>query len=556
MEQFRVRTRRELVQDLLTGCVIGLLSIPLSMGYAQVAGLPARCGLYGSLFTVLAFGLASGSPRYVFCVDAAPAALAGMLLPTLGIAAGSAEAASFLPVFTLMTACWLFLFWLLRGGNYAKFISEPVLGGCVTGIACIVMLGILPRLFGGEAATGRAPALLGHLFGELGRFHLLSFVLGSATVVLVLALRDRTRMSVSVVIMAAAIPAGMVLDWEGLGVRVVEPFPGGLPRPSGFDFSWLARHTEAIVVDSLAVALVIAAETLVSCRALAREYGEETDGQREMLAYAGANLVAALFGSSPAIGSISRTRLANLRGVRSQWMSVSACLTLALFLLIGTPLLRCLPVPVMTGIVVASLISIMEFGMAGRLWVLERSEFFIFAGAFAAELIGLAEGVLAGLVLSFVSFTMRSSRQPRYFLGVLRGEEGFHDLAQHPGARPIARTVLYQFNGALFFANAEDMEHDILDALREDTALVVVMGISSVDMFAAERLLDLYRLLKRRGIRLYLCGHVGVVREQLISYGAKEMIREGAVRRRLTQALAAGGIVPPYELGTREKAKK
>ena len=128
-------------------------------------------------------------------------------------------------------------------------------------------------------------------------------------------------------------------------------------------------------------------------------------------------------------------------------------------------------------------------------------------------------------------------------------------MAEYSHARPIACTVLYQFGGALFFGNIEELEHDILGALQEDTGLVVVTGVSSVDMFAAERLLYLYRRLKNRGVRFYISGHAAVVREQLIAYGAKEMIRDGAVRRRLTQALAAGGVTPPYELGSREKAK-
>ena len=428
-----------------------------------------------------------------------------------------------------------------------------MLGGCVSGIACIVLLGRLPTLFGGSAASGRAPALLTHLLGEMSAFHPLSCLLGAGTLAVILLGRRWTRLSLSVIMMTAAVLSDYLLHWEALGVAVVGPLPAGLPSIARFDFSLLGSHAESFLVDSLAVALVIAAETLVSTREVARHYEEAVDGQKELLAYTLANLAAAFLGSSPASGSISRTVRVNRRQVSSQWMSVSACAATALVLLFGTPLLAHLPVPVLTGIVIASLITMLEFPMSLRLWRLERSEFFIFTAAFGAELIGLAEGVIVGVLLSFASFTMRASSEPSYFLGVLRDEEGFHDLAQTPHARPIAQTVLYQFTGPMFFANAEDFERDILGALREDTRLVVVTGVSSLDMFAAERLLQFYRRLKTRGIHFYLSGHAGVVREQLVSYGAKELIRDGAVRQRLTQALAAGGVVPPYPLGNREK---
>ena len=50
------------------------VSIPISMGYAQIAGLPAVYGLYGSVFPIVLFALFSTSPQFVFGVDAAPAA--------------------------------------------------------------------------------------------------------------------------------------------------------------------------------------------------------------------------------------------------------------------------------------------------------------------------------------------------------------------------------------------------------------------------------------------------------------------------------------------------
>ena len=48
-------TIKDVPRDIFTGIIIALVSIPISMGYAQVSGLPAVCGLYGSIFTVLIF---------------------------------------------------------------------------------------------------------------------------------------------------------------------------------------------------------------------------------------------------------------------------------------------------------------------------------------------------------------------------------------------------------------------------------------------------------------------------------------------------------------------
>ena len=69
-------------KDIAAGIMIAAVSIPISMGYAQIAGLPAVYGLYGSVFPIIIFGLFSTSPQFIFGVDAAPAALIGSALLT------------------------------------------------------------------------------------------------------------------------------------------------------------------------------------------------------------------------------------------------------------------------------------------------------------------------------------------------------------------------------------------------------------------------------------------------------------------------------------------
>ena len=56
---------KNLPKDLLAGIIIMAVSIPISMGYAQIAGLPAVYGLYGSVFPIILFALLSTSPQFI-----------------------------------------------------------------------------------------------------------------------------------------------------------------------------------------------------------------------------------------------------------------------------------------------------------------------------------------------------------------------------------------------------------------------------------------------------------------------------------------------------------
>ena len=122
------------------GVIVALVSIPISMGYSQLAGLPMIYGLYGSLFPILVFGLFTSSKNYVFGVDAAPAALVGGILAKLSVENSSAAAMEIVPMITLMTACWLIILYILRAGKIVRYISQPVVGGFVTGICVEIIL--------------------------------------------------------------------------------------------------------------------------------------------------------------------------------------------------------------------------------------------------------------------------------------------------------------------------------------------------------------------------------------------------------------------------------
>ena len=102
------------------------------MGYAQLAGLPPVYGLYGSLVPILLFAMLSTTREFIFGVDAAPAAMIGTVLASLGVTPGGAEAMRIVPVLTLYVALWLAVFALVHADKAVDYISEPVMGGFIS----------------------------------------------------------------------------------------------------------------------------------------------------------------------------------------------------------------------------------------------------------------------------------------------------------------------------------------------------------------------------------------------------------------------------------------
>ena len=300
--------KKNLPKDICAGIIIMAVSIPISMGYAQIAGLPAVYGLYGSVFPILLFALFSTSPQFIFGVDAAPAALIGGALIDLHIESGSEAALKVVPVLTLFVAVWLLAFYLMKAGKLVNYISAPVMGGFITGICTTIILMQVPKLFGGTAGTGELLELAGHIGNTLGQIHIPSLIMGVIALVILLAAKKLVpKFPMAVVLMAVGALMTKFLPVREWGIQTLSAVQTGLPRWKAVDLS--AVPLKDAITISLSVAVVIMAETLLAENNFAQKNRYRINDNQELLAFSLGNFAAALTGCCPINGSVSRTAM-------------------------------------------------------------------------------------------------------------------------------------------------------------------------------------------------------------------------------------------------------
>ncbi len=557
--------KKNLPKDILAGLIIMAVSIPISMGYSQIAGLPAVYGLYGSVFPILIFGLLSTSKQFIFGVDAAPAALIGAAILSMGIAPQSEEAIRVVPLLTFFVAFWLLVFAVLKAGKFVNYISEPVMGGFITGICSTIILMQIPKLMGGTSGTGELLELLKHLYDTIKVINIPSLIMGAAALTILLLMKKIwAKFPTAVVLMALGAIMTLVLPVREWGIPTLSSVEPGLPSWSIPDFTVLypkfddAGHIidsgitlSDVLVVSLSVAVVIMAETLLAENSFALKNGYKTDDNREIMAFSMGNFLAAFTGCCPINGSVSRTAMSEQYQGKTQLTGIVAGLSMIVVLLFATGFIGYLPVPVLTAIVISALIGATEFHVAARLWKISRTEFFIFMGAFLGVLLlGTINGVLIGILLSFAEMIIRSANPARSFLGIQPGHRHFHEMRKNSSLFPVKNAVIYRFSESLFFANIAIFQDDIENAIKEDTRAVIVdcRGVGSIDITAADRIKAMYLKFKKQGINFYLTEHNSSLNDQLRSLGLGFMIEEGAVRRTVHIALKDVGINRPYPL--------
>ena len=542
--------KENLGKDILAGLIIMAVSIPISMGYAQIAGLPAVYGLYGSVLPILFFAVFSTSPQFIFGVDAAPAALVGSALLSMGIESGSKEAMRAVPVLTLFVALWLFAFSYMKAGKLVNYISAPVMGGFITGICTTIILMQIPKLFGGSAGVGEFFELAVHIGESLEKLNLPSLLLGLfALFILLLSKKLIPKFPMAVLLMAAGACMTKFLPLKKWGVVTLSAVEPGLMPFALPDLSVIPVR-EAVTI-SLSVAIVIMAETLLAENSFAQKNGYRINDNQEIFAFAMGNLIAALTGCCPINGSVSRTAMGEQYQARTQLTGIVAGISMLVLLLGGTGFIGYLPVPILTAIVISALLGATEFDLAIRLWKISRTECMIFVGAFIGVLfLGTINGVLIGILLSFAEVIIRTAKPARCFLGIQPGHRHFRDLKESSQIHAVSGVLIYRFSSNLFFANIQVLRQDIEDHVTQETKAVILdaSGIGSIDITAADGLDILCKSLQKQNIRFYITEHIAGLNEQLRKLGLGYLIEEGHVRRTIHIALKDMGIGRPYPL--------
>ena len=162
--------RSEVAADVLAGITLAAVSIPVSLGYAKIAGMPVVTGLYTLLLPMAVFAIFGSSRHLVVGADSATAAILAAALAGLA-AAGSPQYVRLAGLAALLAGGLLLLARLARLGFLANFLSRTVLLGFLTGVGIQVAARQLPDMLGVSVAGTSTPARLLDIARALPQVH-------------------------------------------------------------------------------------------------------------------------------------------------------------------------------------------------------------------------------------------------------------------------------------------------------------------------------------------------------------------------------------------------
>ncbi|MEZ5357788.1 MAG: SulP family inorganic anion transporter [Candidatus Zixiibacteriota bacterium] len=324
------------------------------------------------------------------------------------------------------------------------------------------------------------------------------------------------------------------------GGAVVGHIPSGLPALSLPDFD--PKIITSLIPISAIIALLGFIESISVARAIASRAGYRLDANQELIGQGLANMSASLTQGFPLSGSFVRSAINFQLGAYSGLSNVISSVAVLIILLFLTPLFYYLPLSVLAATIINAVIHLFNFQGFIHAWRAQWYDGLIGVVTFFGTLYfapHLDQGIMLGIGLSVGWYLLRSMK-PAVTL-----------LAKHPdrtyrsqdrfGLNQCRHIALIRYDGALFFANINQLEEIIFDHIRTMPELkhIIIManGINELDASGEETLSNLVTRVREAGIDISLTGLNNAVIGAMKRTGLYEKIGRDHLFRTVNLAL-------------------
>lgn len=458
--------------DILAGITVALALIPEAIAFSIIAGLDPMVGLHASFCIALVTAFAGGRPGMISAATGAMALVMVSLVAQHGV--------EYMLAATVVTGLIQLLAGSLRLGRFISFVPQPVIIGFVNALAILIFMAQLPHFAGAS-------------------WIMYAMVAGTLAIIYGLPLLTRAVPSplVAIVVMTGL---GLFMGWDLATVGDMGKITRSLPLFHLPNVP-LSLETLTIVLPySLTLAAVGLLESLLTATIVDEMTGTPSDKNREASGQGLANLVTGLFGGMAGCAMIGQSVINVKSGGRGRLSSVVAGLFLLFLILVLGDVVSQIPMAALVGVMIMVSVGTFDWQSLRSLHRVPRPDALamIVTVGIVVWTHDLAKGVLAGVLLSAVSFGWRAA------------------------ALRTATTVLpsgekrYRVSGQLFFASMSRFL-DLFDYQHDPEVVIIDMSAAHVwDQSGVTALAKVMRKYESLGKSVQLTG-LNTESEQLIN---------------------------------------
>jgi len=479
--------------DLVSGFVLFLLAVPLSLGIAIASGVPPFAGIITAIVGGMIVSLTSGSHVTIN----GPAA--GLIVIVLGAVEGLGDGDltagyRFALAVGVVAGALQIVCGLLRAGKITGFFPLSVVHGMLAGIGVIIMARQIHVALGVQGAGGHGiePILeIPHSIGELDpEVALIGLV--SVLIMIFWPMLKAVAKFVPAPLVAAA--AGVVL---GLVFNLDDAFLIDLPDnfAAGFTTPDFSRILELESVRWIIAFLFVASlESLLTASAVDKldPWRRRSDMNREFLGKGSGNMISCALGGLPMIAEVVRSTANILNGARTRWSNFFHGFFILVFVAALPGVLEMIPLAALAGILVVvgwKLFNPRQFVEAFRIGWEELLFMLVTITIVVAR--DLLEGVIAGIIVGLVVALVRGTRPGNVFRPTI-------DVSEDSATGEL----VVRFRRRMGFSNFVGVRTELDRLPPGKTVVLDFSDVERVDHTVVERLHDFEGEYEREGGRI------------------------------------------------------
>lgn len=473
-------------KDVLSGFIVSLLALPLSLGIASASDFPPIMGVLTAIVGGLFVSLFSGAPLTI----KGPAA--GMIVIVAGAVQdfGGGINGWHLTLGTIVVAAlFQYVFGLFKAGSLIAYVPLSVVRGMLAAIGIIIISRQLYNLFGlpPELAYGLPPLkLYAFLPTRISYLNIPIAVIGltSLFVLYVWPLvkwKFVSGIPASLVVLVVSVPLAMYFDihHQASADFALVKLGNILDQITwNVKFTGILTHTTVFVKYVILLALIGSIESLLTIRGIdiLDPKKRKSNYNKDLRAVGLGNMLAGILGGLPMIAEVARSSANVTTGADSRWGNFFHGFFLLCFVLLAVPLIELIPVASLAALLIAVGIKLANPIDIFRIWKVGPEQFLLFVvTVYFTLLVDILVGVALGIVLKFLVEIWRGTPLNAVFRAYLHISESADgkvikvDKAAVFSNLPTLRAAIDQVNVTssltIDLSDAKVVDHTVMDIL-------------------------------------------------------------------------------------------
>ncbi|KAM3754994.1 hypothetical protein ACB098_02G005200 [Castanea mollissima] len=479
--------------DLIAGITIASLAVPQGISYANLANLPAILGLYSSFVPPLVYAML-GSSRDLAVGTVAVASL--LISSLLGKEVSPYENPKLYFQLALTATFFAGIFQaslgILRLGFVVDFLSHATILGFMGGAATVVCLQQLKGILGLIHFTHETDvvSVMRAVFGQKHQWRWESAVLGVCFLSFLLltkyfSKRKPTFFWINAMAPLTSVILGSLLVFlthaEKHGVQVIGHLKKGINPLSVSELAFGSPHLSSAIKTGIITGIIGLAEGVAVGRSFAAFKNYHIDGNKEMIAFGMMNIAGSCTSCYLTAGPFSRTAVNFNAGCKTAVSNIVMATAVMITLLFLTPLFHYTPLVVLSSIIIAAMLGIIDYEAAIHLWTIDKFDFVVCMGAYIGVVFFSVEvGLVVAVTLSLLRVLLFVARPRTFALGNIPNSVAYRSIDQYPIANNVPGVLILQIDAPIYFANSNYLRERIQRWIYEEEEKLKSSGRTSL----------------------------------------------------------------------------